>query len=90
MRTTHTFALAAILAAVCNYATAQQYDGLPTINPTATYITENGEEESEDYSGNAPMPGRFEANPENVGAYTASYAWSSTRQGEAEPYSIRH
>lgn len=90
MRTTHTFALAAILAAVCNYATAQQYDGLPTINPTATYITENGEEESEDYSGNAPMPGRFEANPENIGDYTASYEWRFTMQGEAEPYLIRY
>lgn len=90
MRTTHTFALAAILAAVCNYATAQQYDGLPTINPTATYTTENGEEESEDYSGNAPLHGRFEANPENIGDYTASYEWRFTMQGEAEPYLIRY
>lgn len=83
-------ALAAILAAVCNTATAQQYDGLPTINPTATYTTENGEEESEDYSGNAPLPGRFEANPENVGDYTASYEWRFTMQGETEPYLIRY
>lgn len=90
MRTTLILVLAAILAAVCNTATAQQYDGLPTINPTATYTTENGEEESEDYSGNAPLPGRFEANPENVGDYTASYEWHFTMQGEAEPYLIRY
>lgn len=90
MRTTLILALAAILAAVCNTATAQQYDGLPTINPTATYTTENGEEESEDYSGNAPLPGRFEANPENVGDYTASYEWRFTMQGETEPYLIRY
>lgn len=83
-------AVAVALAVAAATAHAQQYDELPTINPTATYTTENGEEESEDYSGNAPLPGRFEANPENVGDYTASYEWRFTKEGETEPYLIRY
>ena len=66
-------------------ATAQTYDETPTINPTATYVTEDGEEESESYSGNAPLLGRFKANPENVGTYTANYEWRFTFNTDTEP-----
>lgn len=66
------------------------YDEMPTINPTATYTTEDGEEESESYSGNAPLVGRFQANPENVGEYTASYEWRFSKENEPEPYLIRY
>ena len=81
--------LAAMLTAATD-ALAQQYEETPTINPTATYTTEDGEEESENYSGNAPLTGRFQANPENVGAYTASYEWRFTMEGETEPYLTRY
>lgn len=83
-------ALAAVTALAAATAQAQQYDELPTINPTATYTTDDGEEEIEDYSGNAPLAGRFEANPENVGDYTANYEWHFTKEGETEPYLIRY
>ena len=63
MRTLFILAQTALLTVATVTAYAQQYDELPTINPTATYTTENGEEESEDYSGNAPLAGRFEARP---------------------------
>lgn len=90
MRTSLTLALAAVTALAAATTQAQQYDELPTINPTATYTTDDGEEEIEDYSGNAPLAGRFEANPENVGDYTANYEWHFTKEGETEPYLIRY
>ena len=90
MRKTATLTIAAVMALAAGKACAQQYDEIPTINPTATYTTENGEEESEEYSGNAPLEARFEANPENIGEYTANYEWRFTREGEAEPYLIRY
>lgn len=90
MRTLFVLAQTALLTVATVTAHAQQYDELPTINPTVTYTTENGEEESEDYSGNAPLAGRFEANPENVGDYTANYEWRFTMEGETEPYLIRY
>ena len=82
--------IAAMLTAFAGTAAAQTYDELPTINPTATYTTEDGEEESEEYTGNAPLLGRFEANPENVGDYTASYEWRFTIDTYDEPYLIRY
>ena len=58
------------------------YDEMPTINPTATYTTEDGEEESESYSGNAPLVGRFQANP--------CYERRFSKENEPEPYLIRY
>ena len=90
MKTTLLLALTVILSAAAIGAEAQSYDETPTINPTATYTTEEGEEESEDYSGNAPLAARFQANPENVGNYTASYEWRFTLNNETEPYAVRY
>ena len=73
-------------------ATAQD-DETPTISPTAIYITYDGkEEESTEYSGSAPLVGRFQANPENVGAWNEYYEWRFTLEGEtqSEPYLIRY
>ena len=44
MRTLFILAQTALLTVATVTAHAQQYDELPTINPTATYTTENGEE----------------------------------------------
>ena len=82
--------LTAALAITASGRAQSSYDEIPTINPTATYTTEDGEEESEDYSGNAPLAGRFEANPENVGEYTASYEWRFSMDTDTEPYLIRY
>ena len=91
MRTTFLLAPIVALLLTTGRSAAQSYDEMPTINPTATYIdAEGGEEESESFSGNAPLIGRFQANPENVGAYTANYEWRFTINSETEPYLIRY
>ena len=66
-------------------------DEVPTISPTATYITPDGDVENPSMSGSAPLTGRFEANPENVGSYIASYEWRFYLNSmEGEPYLIRY
>jgi len=72
---------------------AAQDDATPTINPIATYTNYKGDqEESTAYSGSAPIVGRFEANPENVGSWNEYYEWRFTHEGDAstEPYLIRY
>lgn len=69
---------------------ADEYDEIPTISPTATYTTEEGEEENSNMSGNAPLLGIFRANPQNVGSYSATYEWRFTFNGESEPYLTRY
>lgn len=69
---------------------ADDYDEIPTISPTATYVTEEGEEENSNMSGNAPLLGRFRANPQNVGSYSATYQWRFTLNGESKPYLTRY
>ncbi|MBR7065363.1 MAG: gliding motility-associated C-terminal domain-containing protein [Prevotella sp.] len=85
------YLLCCALALCLTTATAQ--DDYPTINPTATYTDIDGkEEQSNDYSGSAPLIGRFEANPENVGSWNAYYEWRFTllKEQESEPYLIRY
>ena len=66
-------------------------DGVPTINPTVTFVKYNGEEtDSAQYAGQAPITGKFRANPENVGDYTANYEWRFMKLEENEPYLIRY
>lgn len=66
-------------------------DGVPTINPTVTFVKYNGEEtDSAQYAGQAPITGKFRANPENVGDYTANYEWRFMKLDEDEPYLIRY
>ena len=66
-------------------------DETPTINPTATYTSVDGEvTESAEMSGQAPLKGYFQANASNVGDYTATYEWRFTREGSAEPYLTRY
>lgn len=69
---------------------ADTYDEIPTISPTATYVTDDGEEENSNMSGNAPLVGRFQANPQNVGEYSANYEWRFTIDGESTPYLTRY
>ena len=59
---------------------------LPTINPVAIFTNINGEEEeSTQYSGSAPIIGRFTANPENEAGWSATYEWRFTLEGSMNP-----
>ena len=74
-----------------NCAWAQ--DNIPTIDPIATYTSSvEGEDETKGFS--APLYGRFEANPENVGGWNEYYEWRFTLESEKEenhePYLIRY
>ena len=78
-----------VLAATMAWAGTD--DEVPTINPTATYTSVDGEEtESNEMSGQAPLVGRFKANPSNVGDYNATYEWRFTKEGETQPYLTRY
>ena len=75
---------------LCNCLAFSQSD-YPTIEPIATFVNSEGEEEeSTNYSGDAPLVAHFSANPQNQGAYTSYYEWRFTREGETEPYIIRY
>lgn len=65
-------------------------ENTPTINPTATFITPDGEETGNSYSGSAPLTVRLEACAENAEAWTSHYEWRFTLDGENEPYLIRY
>lgn len=65
-------------------------DDYPTISPTAIFITDEGESVETSYSGSAPLQARFEANPSNVGSWTAHYEWRFTKDAAEEPYLIRY
>lgn len=84
------FPLLLLSFCLCQRLTAQDTD-TPTINPTATYTTYEGEQEtSSSYSGNAPLTGTFSANPENTTGWDAHYEWRFTYENESEPYLIRY
>lgn len=64
---------------------------LPTVNPTMRYIDAEGMEQTEtQYDGEAPLAASFQANPENLGDYTALYEWRFTRNGEDKPFLTRY
>lgn len=83
--------LALSMLIATTFAQADVNDEVPTISPTATYTDINGEEtESNEMSGQAPLVGRFKANPSNVEGYTATYEWRFTKEGETSPYLTRY
>ncbi|MBO4826786.1 MAG: gliding motility-associated C-terminal domain-containing protein [Prevotella sp.] len=91
MKTTKRLLTFAVMLLVAITTWADDEDLKPTINPTATYNTPEGEQENPNMSGSAPLTGRFCANPENVGAYTASYEWRFYLNSmEEEPYLVRY
>ena len=65
-------------------------DEIPTISPTATFTTDEGEETATTISGSAPLTARFYANAENTGSWTAHYEWRFTMAEENDPYLIRY
>lgn len=78
-----------LLLVLCT--TLQAYaDEVPTIDPQATFTTDEGEETGTSYSGSAPLTAVFHANAENVGMYTPHYEWRFTKEGETQPYLVRY
>lgn len=78
-----------LLLVLCT--TLQAYaDEVPTIDPQATFTTDEGEETGTSYSGSAPLTVVFHANAENVGMYTSHYEWRFTKEGETQPYLVRY
>lgn len=78
-----------LLLVLCT--TLQAYaDEVPTIDPQATFTTDEGEETGTSYSGSAPLTVVFHANAENVGMYTPHYEWRFTKEGETRPYLVRY
>lgn len=78
-----------LLLVLCT--TLQAYaDEVPTIDPHATFTTDEGEETGTSYSGSAPLTVVFHANAENVGMYTPHYEWRFTKEGETQPYLVRY
>lgn len=66
-------------------------DVVPTISPTATFVTSAGEEETgTSYTGSAPLTARLRACAADVGAYTAHYEWRFTLMGSDTPYLVRY
>lgn len=68
-------------------------DDVPTINPTAFYFTPGHEDEGEesvDFSGSAPLVGRFTANPQHTEGWNTYYEWRITLEGESSPFLVRY
>lgn len=60
-------------------------EGYPSVDPTAQYITADGEElDDASSSQSAPLVAHFYANPENVGDYSVRYEWKIWREGDEE------
>lgn len=82
-----------LLAVLITFTTLCQptyADEIPTISPTATFTTDEGEETATTISGSAPLTARFYANAENTGSWTAHYEWRFTMAEENDPYLIRY
>ncbi len=73
--------------AICN---ALADDTEPTINPSMTIVTADGEEESTDYTGSAPLQVRLKANTADAEGWTEYYEWRFTLDGAQTPYLIRY
>ncbi len=65
-------------------------DVYPTINPTAVFTTPDGEEELESFSGSAPLPAKFFANPENTEGWSEYYEWRFIGEKSETPYLVRY
>lgn len=66
-------------------------DELPSVDPTAVFLTTEGEEiDDASSSQSAPLVAHFLANPQNVGNYSARYEWTITRSTQTSTEVIVH
>lgn len=74
--------LVAVLLLLFTGAARAQY---PSVDPTASYVTSEGEEIEDASSGqSAPLVAHFAANPDNLGNYSARYEWKIYEEGKSE------
>lgn len=83
--------IAVLFIFIASVMAMKAQETLPSVNPTMTYINEDGQEVSDtQYDGSAPLAATFRANPENIGSYTPLYEWRFTKNGETSPFLIRY
>ena len=80
--------LVAALLSLPGLVSAQ--DEVPTISPTAVFVTSEGEETAESYSGSAPLEAHFYANPQNADDWSTYYEWRFTMDSSVTPYLVRY
>lgn len=69
---------------------AYAQDEVPSISPYAVFVTSEGEETSDSYSGSAPLEAHFYANPKDADGWTTYYEWRFTSDSSTSPYLIRY
>ena len=74
------------------YLTAQAQSTIPSIEPSATYINDDGEETvaTSDFAGQAPLSVTFRANPKNMDDYATIYEWHFQKEGEETEMMVRY
>ena len=74
------------------YLTVQAQNTVPGVEPSATYINDNGEETvtSSDFAGQAPLSVTFRANPKNMDGYDPIYEWHFQKEGEESEMMVRY
>ena len=66
-------------------------DDVPSIHPSVTYTTSDGEISSdESFSGSAPIRASFQANPSDDIGWSANYEWRVYHDNDTVPYIIRY
>lgn len=66
-------------------------DDVPSIHPSVTYTTSDGETSSdESFSGSAPIRASFQANPSDDIGWSANYEWRVYHDNDTVPYIIRY
>lgn len=66
----------------------------PSVNPTATYLDEDGAEvvaePTENISGQAPLTITFRTNPSDMDGYSPTYEWHFRMEGESKDLMVRY
>lgn len=64
---------------------------LPSVDPSAIYVTTDGEETDDATTAqSAPLVAHFKANPQNAEGYTARFEWTITRMTQTSTEVIVH
>ncbi len=90
-----TYPLTVLVAWFLVATSLRAQDVVPSIDPVATLTTSDNESQElrpgESYSGSAPLTVHFQANPSNVGNYSAYYEWRFYTESDPQnPYLIRY